>query len=229
MAVIDNLRRANLELTIYEVTDERFARYGRVVSELGGDQAAEYARKHALPGEGIVYEPAIAGLEADRAFMEAVSREVYGGMPVQIGWCYGRGTLLNGLEYHKGSEVIGAVTDVVLLLGRLDDLSWDPQPSYNTGHIEAFFIPAGMMVELYAGCLHYAPIQVSQREGFVTLIVLPQQTNTSLENRPSAQGEGQLLFARNKWLIVHPEDGGDIQAGAFVGLKGANIHVASLE
>jgi hypothetical protein len=229
MTTADSLRKANPDLPIHDVTSPEFARYGRVVSGLGGEQASAYAREHALPGEGIVYEPAVAGLEADAAFREAVSLAVYGGMPVQVGWCYGRGSLLNGLEYHKGSEVIGAVTDIVLLLGRVEDITWEPEPRYDTVRIEAFFVPAGGMVELYAGCLHYAPIQVSQGLGFAALIVLPAQTNSALERQAPSAGESRLLFARNKWLIVHPEDAGDIRAGAFVGLKGKNIQVASLE
>ena len=45
---------------------------------------------------------------------------------------------------------------------------------------------------------------------------------TELEATIEKQGEDALLFAKNKWLIGHPET--DLGAqGAFIGLKGKNI------
>lgn len=227
--ILQKLQQINPDLAIKPVSDPGFARYGRVVNGLGGDLALTYARRQAAPGSGVVYEPAVPGLEADAALAETASRIVYGGMPVQIGWCYGRNDRLNGLEYHKGVEVIVPVTDVVLLLGRVDDIQWNSEPSYDTSLVEAFYAPAGSSVELSANCLHYAPVHTSDKEGFVTLIILPRRTNTALDAPVAQQGENRLLFARNKWLLVHPEDAGDVQAGAFVGLRGVNIRVKTLD
>ena len=37
--------------------------------------------------------------------------------------------------------------------------------------------------------------------------------------------EDRLLFAKNKWLLAHP-DSQEAAAGAFVGLKGINIDIS---
>lgn len=223
------LQKMNPGLAIHAVSDPLFARYGRLVQGLGGEVALDYARTHAIPAEGVVYQPAVAGLEADSKLMTAVSRMVDGGMPVQVGWCYGRNSDLNGLEYHKGSELLVAVTSVVLLVGHIDDITWKPSPAYETAKVEAFYVQEGAMVEMYGSTLHYAPIHVSMKNGFVSLIILPRDTNTALDFTPEKKGEDSLLFARNKWLLVHPKDAGDVKAGALVGLKGENIRVNCLD
>ena len=53
-------------------------------------------------------------------------------------------------------------------------------------------------------------------------VVLPQDTNLPLSQAPQKEGEDALLFAKNKWLIAHPQSGLD-QDGAFIGLVGENI------
>lgn len=52
---------------------------------------------------------------------ELLSNNIYGGMPIQIGYCNGTNTKLNCLEYHRDSEIDIAADDVVLLLGRQQD------------------------------------------------------------------------------------------------------------
>jgi hypothetical protein len=149
-------------------------------------------------------------------------------MPIQLGWCYGSNEHLNGLEYHKGSEVIVAVTDVVLLLGHYQDILWKPEPNYDTSNLKAYHLPQATVVEIYPWCLHFAPTEVSKEQGFCILVALPKLTNFPIENFPKREGEGKLLFARNKWLLVHPEAQALIQEGAFAGLVGENIQIKSL-
>ena len=91
--------------------------------------------------------------------------------------------------------------------------------TYDTAKIEAFYMPAGTAVELYATTLHYAPC-TAKGDGFRCAIVLPAGTNLELDFEPSAEGEDRLITAKNKWLIAHEE--AQI-AGAFCGLKGENI------
>ena len=62
---------------------------------------------------------------------------------------------LNGLEYHRSSEINIAVTDMILLLGSQQDVGTDF--TYDTSKVEAFYVPAGTVVEMYATTLHYAP------------------------------------------------------------------------
>ena len=107
--------------------------------------------------------------------------------------------------------------DMILLLGRLQDVEMDF--SYDTSRLEAFYVPAGTAVELYATTLHYVPC-AAKGDTFRSIVVLPQDTNQTLAFEVEREGENQLLMAQNKWLIAHEEAG---IAGAFCGLQGENI------
>ncbi len=151
-------------------------------------------------------------------------------MPVQIGWCYGRNSRLDALEYHKGVEVVVAVTDTVVIVGDLRDLRWTHTgPTYRSAQAEVFYLPRGLTVEFHAWCLHFAPIHVCTRQGFVTLVVLPQGTNTDVVRPARARGEERLLFARNKWLVAHREAAPLVEQGAVVGITGRNTRVAPVD
>ncbi len=142
-------------------------------------------------------------------------------MPIQIGYCNGDNHKLNALEYHRDSEINVACTDLILLIGSEQDM--DPETfAYDTSKIEAFLVPAGTMIEVYATTLHYAPCNAGGR--FRCVVVLPKGTNEPLAVTPEKKGEDALLFAVNKWLVAHPESGLD-KDGAFMGLTGENLTV----
>lgn len=209
------------KLMIHPAKSEKFRKYGRVVEGFDCDELFGKLKETPLPSDTTVYEPSDANLERTAAFAQLRDR-AFGGLPIQIGYCNGSNVLLNALEYHRSSEYNAAGTDLILLLGSLQDV--DPvSHTYDTSLAEAFFVPAGTLVELYATTLHYAPCNAS-REGFRDAIVLPKDTNLPLREKPGTQGEDRLLFARNKWLIAHPEAGLG-REGAFEGLKGVNLSV----
>lgn len=143
----------------------------------------------------------------------------YGELPIQIGWCIGNNHKLNAVEYHRCSEVNIAATDAILILGRQQDIS--VENTYDTSLMEAFRIPSGTAVELYATTLHYAPCNASAG-GFLVAVVLPKGTNEALEH-PHTGGEDALLAAKNKWLIGHPEGG--LPDGSYIGLTGENLEI----
>ena len=87
--------------------------------------------------------------------------------------------------------------------------------------MEAFLLPKGTAVEVYATTLHYAPCSVGE-QGFQVAIVLPKDTNLSLEEEHDGW-EDKLITAKNKWLIGHPEGG--LPEGAHIGLIGENVSV----
>ena len=136
-----------------------------------------------------------------------------------IGYCNGDNHKLNALEYHRSSEVNIAVTDMILLLGAQQDIQADY--TYETSLVEAFFVPAGTAVEMYATTLHYAPCTAAEG-GFRCVVILPAGTNTELTFPIGESGEDRLITAKNKWLIAHSEAGLE---GAFCGLKGENISI----
>ncbi|MBU3182647.1 DUF4867 family protein [Clostridium psychrophilum] len=206
-------------MIIKKVTDNEFKKYGRVLKNYNCSKLIEKMKTTPLPTD-VIYEPSVKELENLKIFEDLKTRE-FGELPIQIGYCNGNNYLLNAVEYHRSSEINVAVTDFILLLGCIQDVEEDY--SYDTSKIEAFIIPTGTILEVYATTLHYAPCNANEY-GFKCVVVLPKDTNLSLESKINKSGEDALLFARNKWLIGHKDT--DLGAqGAFVGLKGLNISV----
>ena len=87
--------------------------------------------------------------------------------------------------------------------------------------------PACPAVELYATTLHYAPCSGKLGDSFRVIIVLPKGTNSEKPDIEIKNDEDKRLFARNKWLIAHPESS-EADNGAVVCLKGENIDIAEL-
>ena len=205
-------------MKIQNVADASFRKYGKVLE--GYDLSALLKEmKHTPVPEDVVYVPSVEELEALDVAKD-LRNKAYGGLPIQIGYCNGHNKKLNAVEYHRNSEVNVAVTDLVLLIGWQQDIEDDF--TYDTSKIEAFLVPAGTAIEVYATTLHYAPCNVNE-SGFQCVVVLPAETNTELTFETAKPGEDSLMTAKNKWLIAHEEAG---IAGAFNGLKGENITIA---
>ncbi len=211
-------------MKVLSVNDAAFKKYGRVVTNVDFTELVEAMKKTPLP-EGVVYEPSVAELEA-LPVMKALSETTYGEMPIQIGYCNGHNTKLNALEYHRDSEINVAATDAILMLGLQQDVEADF--TYDTAKVEAFLVPAGTAVEVYATTLHYAPCSVDGK-GFQVSIVLPRGTNYPLKTAhakatgTTTDNEDCLITAVNKWLIGHAEGG--LDEGSFLGLKGKNLDI----
>ena len=206
-------------MVIKSVTDKEFKKYGQVLKNYDCSEIIEKMKSTPLPSD-VIYEPSIKELE-DLKIAEDLRIREFGELPIQIGYCNGNNYLLNAVEYHRSSEINIAVTDLILLIGCQQDIEDDY--SYDTSKIEAFMVPAGTIIEVYATTLHYAPCNVNEN-GFKCVVVLPRDTNLSLENNIEKVGEDALLFAKNKWLIGHKDT--DLgEQGAFIGLVGENIHI----
>ena len=204
-------------MKIQKVTDPAFRKYGQVLE--GYDFTGLIKEmKHTPVPEDVIYVPSVEELEA-LDIMKDLQNKGYGGLPVRIGYCNGHNKKLNAVEYHRNSEINVAVTDLVLLIGHQQDI--EPDHTYDTSKIEAFLVPAGTGIEVYATTLHYAPCHVNEG-GFQCVVVLPKGTNTDLTFQTEKTGEDSLMTAKNKWLIAH-EDAKI--AGAFNGLKGENITI----
>ena len=111
-------------------------------------------------------------------------------------------------------------TDAILLLGREQDIT--EEFTYDTSLVEAFLVPEGTAVEMYATTLHYAPCGVKDA-GFKVAIILPEGTNLDVEKSHGTKGEDARLTAKNKWLLGHPEGG--LPEGSPMGLTGKNLNV----
>lgn len=206
-------------MEIKSVYNKEFAPYGKIIegydlSELLGKLRDTTPK----PSDKVIYVPSDSGLESLPAAAQLRDR-FYGGMPIQIGYCNGSNLRLNCLEYHRDSEINILADDIVLLLAPLHKVS---EGKLDTAEVEAFLAPAGTAVQLYETTLHYAPCNAPGGAGFRVGIVLPRGTNTEKPGIIPQNGEDKLLWARNKWLIAHPESD-EAKQGAFVGLSGENI------
>lgn len=206
-------------MKIQNVNDASFRKYGKIIRNVDCTQLIAEMEKTPAPEDAVIYVPSVPELEALPVFSDMRDR-VYGGMPVQIGYCNGANNKLNALEYHRDSEINVACTDLILLIGSEQDM--DPETFvYDTANVEAFLVPAGTMIEVYATTLHYAPCSVNGGV-FRCIVVLPRGTNQPLAVVPEKDREDALLFAVNKWLVAHPESGLE-KDGAFMGMTGENI------
>ena len=210
-------------MKIYSVHDKEFTPYGHVVTGLDTAELLDALARTPLPETGTGYCPEEEELQELPVTVQ-VSEHLYGGMPVQMGWCNGRNTKLNCLEYHRDSEFNLGTEDFILLLARQEEIE---NGMLDTGKVKAFRVPAGVLVEVYATTLHYAPCHTDPAKGFRVLVALPAGTNTAKPDIRPLTKEGKLLRACNKWLLAHP-DSAEAADGAYVGLTGENIDIADL-
>lgn len=205
-------------MKILSVNDPAFRKYGRIVKGIDFSELVQKLKEDTPLPEGVAYEPSIAELEALPVAAD-IQNKLYGELDIQIGYCNGHNALLNALEYHRSSEINVAATDAVLMLGCQQDIT--EEFTYDTSLVEAFLIPAGTAVEVYATTLHYAPCNPEQK-GFKVGVILPKGTNYPLAKKHEGL-EDALITATNKWLIGHAEGG--LDAGAHIGLVGKNLNI----
>lgn len=209
-------------MQIEPITSPDFAPYGKVLDGYdAGTLLKALAETTPLP-EGVEYVPSQPELEA-LPIAKQLSTNAYGGMPIQIGWCNGHNTKLNCLEYHRDSELNCGTEDFILLLAREEELV---NGRLDTGKVRAFRVPAGILVEVYATTLHYAPCHADPAKGFRVLVVLPKGTNGPKSEIVPLNSEDKTLWACNKWLLAHAESS-EAGQGAAVLLDGVNIDIAN--
>ncbi len=217
--MIEHLREVN-DVEIHSIFDPEFKPFGNIVSGYDFSGLAKYMKENTdIPESGNIYVASVEDMEKYPVF-EEVKDEIYGGMPIQCGYCNGRNSTYNGFEYHKGSEINVAITDFMLVLGHTWLIADDG--TYKVEDATVFFVPEGTAIEMYQTTLHLSPCKVTD-EGFKGIVILPRGTNTPLEKKPkNRDGENKLLLQKNKWVISHPEREPLIKQGAFPGLLGEN-------
>ena len=154
-------------MEIKNITEENFRKYGKILKGYDFEELLTIMEKMPMPTDDVVYVPSVEELEKCDVKKE-LENQMYGGLPIQIGYCNGSNNKLNAVEYHRSSEVDISVNGLILLLGKQEDIKEDY--TYDTANIEAFYVPAKMAVELYATTLHYAPCTYNQEAAFCGLI-----------------------------------------------------------
>ena len=206
-------------MKIIPVNDKSFAPYGRIVEGYPVQGLLDALMDTPCP-DGVIYLAKVPGLHAAKD-AEQVGEALFGGMPYQLGCCNGHNTRLNCLEYHRDSEFNMGTEDFILLLAKMEDIE---NGLLDTAKAKAFLVPKGVMVEVYATSLHYAPCHADPEKGFRVLVALPEGTNTDYRPDTGKNTLDKTLWARNKWLLAHAESS-EAKDGAYVGLKGINIDI----
>ncbi|WP_309864432.1 DUF4867 family protein [Bacillus sp. SLBN-46] len=221
MSDFNSLKEINTHVPFFHIEDQKFKAYGKIIENYNFNELHQFMEQTVIPVEGNVYVASVPEMESTKV-KNQIQFAFYGGLPIEIGYCNGPNSTLNGLEYHKSSEINIAITDLVLLLGRVQDIN---QNRYDSKNVEAFFIPKGTAIEIYATTLHFGPCKVNQ-DGFKVVVILPAGTNEPLEQEVDKRTEeDKLLFMKNKWLLVHPEREVLVSRGAYPGIIGENIHI----
>ena len=198
------------------VFDKEFKKYGRVLDINVSDMLHRLDQTEDC--DGVVYVASCSELESSKEY-DLILNSVFGGMPIQIGYCNGYNNTLNAVEYHRDSEINITSTGAIFMLGCLQDVNDDF--TYDTSKIEIFKAEAGTCVEFYGTTLHYAPCSIDGK-AFKVAVILPKGTNTDAPCLSGTFPEDKLLTNKNKWLIAHKD--AKIE-GAFVGLAGENIKI----
>jgi hypothetical protein len=224
--MIDKIREANPELHIYEVLDPNFRKYGRILSNIDpSGMLSVLENRTEIPAQGNTYTASFAMLEED-PMIPVIRNKVFGGMEIQAGFCNGHSYQLNALEYHKCPEVNVTNTGAVLFLGSTDDIDGN---NIHSSRVKAFYLPAGVVIELHPRVLHFAPCRIRE-EGFKCIVILGKGTNLPLEKLDTElSDEDKLLKARNKWMIAHPDFIKATGNNAFPGITGENLAINAIK
>ena len=216
--MIKHLNSVN-DVKIFSVFDDEFKPYGRIVTGYDFKMLCEYMEDNtSIPENGNIYVPSVDEMEKLPVFRE-VQNTLYGGMPVQFGYCNGRNTTYNGFEYHKGSEINVAVTDFMLVLGLTNQIE---DNKFYVGNEKVFYVPKGTAIEMYQTTLHLSPCRTCD-DGFKCIVILPRGTNTPLKRKAvNDDPESKLLLQTNKWVLAHKDREPLVKQGAHIGLIGEN-------
>ncbi len=213
---IEKLRELNPNLEIYSVSDEAFKEYGEKIENINTDEIVKVCEGIEMPESATRYEAQTAVLQALPVAKE-INDKCFGALNSQIGFCWGYNSKLNALEWHTGSEINIAVTDLVLLLARRADIE---NGKLDSKKVKAFYVKKGEIIEVFAPTLHYCPCMVEEK-GFKCVVGLEKGTNLPLENKT----EDARLFAVNKWLLAHEDNANLIARGGVPAIYGENYEV----
>ncbi len=200
-------------MKIYSIRDKEFERYGKAIESPYHAYFIEQASGIEMPEQGCSYKASVEGFESSEAM--AYYSRYFGEMPVQLGYCWGKNDRLNALEWHKTAELHCALEDMILLLGDMREMKGN---TFDSANVQAFIVKKGEAVEIYGTTLHFCPIGVGGNV-FKNVVILPKGTNTPLKDPK----KGDLLVAKNKWLICHPDCKKQVDLGRVIGITGENI------
>ena len=215
------LREANPDKVIYTVNDPEFKTYGVVHPTVKVPKMREFIYAQEMPA-GEFYVPCEEKLmEMDEAIY--FTQFAYGETACQVGYYTGFCTKLNGVEYHKCSEVLVEFEPCVLIVGHIWDIE---DQKLQSSDLKLFYCPPETCVELYATTLHFAPAMATTA-GVRQVVCQTLTTNTPLHHPEllTDRDENPMLLERNKWVLIHEEAKAGFSDRAVVGIMGENVSV----
>ncbi len=213
--MLEKLKKLNPEIEFYSVSSPEFSDYGRVV-ELDVDEIVTVGNKAEMPESGAKYDASFEAFEKLEV-AKVIQNKFFGQLDTQVGFCRGHANFMNAWEWHTSSEINIAVTDMVLILGKITDVV---NGTVDSKTAKAFLLKKGESVEVYATTLHFCPCEVS-KNGFGCVVALPKGTNTPLE----FESDDKRLTHKNKWLIAHFDNKTMIENGRVPGITGRNFEI----
>ena len=90
-------------MQIKDISDKAFSAYGKVITGVNTAGILKEMERTPLPDD-VIYVPSVPELEA-LPEAEIIKNNVYGELPIQIGYCNGHNKKLNAVEYHRNSEI----------------------------------------------------------------------------------------------------------------------------
>ena len=214
--MLEYLKKLNSDIDFYDVNDEAFVSFGRVVKNLDVSEIMETAKRIQMPESGSSYTASVPEFEA-LSIAKEIEKEYFGTLPSQLGYCCGYSNFLGATEWHSCSEINIAITPLVLILGHVWDIK---DGKIDSSRFKAFYLPEGTVVEVYATTLHFCPCEV-KKDGFGCVVGLTAGTNTNLET----DVKNKMLFRKNKWIISHVDNAALINRGVIPGITGANYEI----
>ena len=107
-------------MKINSIYDKTFAKYGKIINYPFIETLAILKTKE-CPSNRVMYRASDEELESTNEF-EFASKNLFGNMPIQFGFCSGHNKCVYCLEFHKSSEINVANEDFLLVLGKVEDI-----------------------------------------------------------------------------------------------------------
>ncbi|MEK6190580.1 MAG: DUF4867 family protein [Carnobacterium alterfunditum] len=223
METIEKVRMENKKYEIYDITDPKFNAFGNILEGYDLTDIQNYAKENIeIPKEGNSYSPSNPNLENFEVVKE-IGAEIYAGLPIEAGECSGQNISFSAFEFHQGSEVNLILTDVIMILGKRDQIV---NGYFNAQEdAKAFYIPAGSVIEMYGTTLHYSPCKVHE-SGFKVIVILIKGSNESLAI--DFKSKNKQIIKINKFQMVHESRKDKIEQGIKKGLSGELIEISSI-
>lgn len=213
--MLRKLRRLNHNLKIYSLDDtENIKKYGQKINYDLSSQIAYILKETKIPEKNTIYIQHIEGVYCDD-----ISRNFYDSRPVQIGVCHGRNSKLNSLEFHNCSEILVAMTDLIIYVSHINYLI---NNTFDSALAEAVFLKEGEIFEIYQTTMHSCPCKVND-DGFMSIIILPDGTNYDLIE--PVDDADKLLNKTNRWLIAHNDYENREGLNFHIGITGENLEI----